>query len=109
VHPLLPTMSRSTSWSSATTSAAFALAGVADRPKPTSLLVGAALAIGDSWADYLVYAAVFLTFIGFAIAVHRRPVPDQEAAGGQRLRAGLVARRAGSAVCRRRARIVFAE
>jgi hypothetical protein len=30
------------------------------------------LAIGDSWEDYVVYAAVFLTFIGFAIAVHRR-------------------------------------
>jgi hypothetical protein len=36
------------------------------------------LAIGDSWEDYVVYAAVFLTFIGFAIAVHRRQYPTKK-------------------------------
>jgi hypothetical protein len=42
------------------------------------LLAGAALAIGDSWADYVVYAAVFLTFIGFGIAVHKRQYPTKK-------------------------------
>ena len=42
------------------------------------LLVLAALLIADSWADYVVFAAFFLTFLGFAIAVNRRQYPTRK-------------------------------
>ncbi len=38
-------------------------------------IVVAAILIADSWADYVVFAAFFLTFVGFAIAVHKRQYP----------------------------------
>jgi hypothetical protein len=36
------------------------------------LIIAGAIAIGQDWADYVVYGAFFLTFIGFAIAVNKR-------------------------------------
>jgi fatty acid desaturase len=36
------------------------------------VLVVAAVLIADSWADWVVFGAVFFTFLGFAVAVNRR-------------------------------------
>ena len=42
------------------------------------VLVIAALLIADSWADYVVFAAVVLTLIGFAVAVNKRQYPTRK-------------------------------
>jgi hypothetical protein len=42
------------------------------------VLVVAAIMIADDWADYVVFAAFFLTFLGFAIAVNRRQYPTKK-------------------------------
>ncbi len=42
------------------------------------VLVLAAVLIADGWADYVVFAAFFLTFLGFAIAVNRRQYPTRK-------------------------------
>jgi 4-hydroxybenzoate polyprenyltransferase len=42
------------------------------------LVIAGAIAIGEDWADYIVYAAFFLTFIGFAIAVNKRQYPTKK-------------------------------
>jgi fucose permease len=42
------------------------------------VLVVAAVLIADSWADWVVFAAVVLTLLGFAIAVNRRQYPTQK-------------------------------
>ena len=34
--------------------------------------------MGEDWADYVVYAAFFLTFIGFAIMVNKRQYPTKK-------------------------------
>jgi len=39
------------------------------------VIVVAAILISDGWADYVVFAGFFLTFIGFAIAAHKRDYP----------------------------------
>lgn len=36
------------------------------------VIVLAAIALSDGWADYVVFAAFFITFLGFAIAVNKR-------------------------------------
>lgn len=41
-------------------------------------IVLAAILIADSWSDYVVFAAFFLTFIGFAIAVNKRQYPTKK-------------------------------
>ncbi len=43
-----------------------------------AILVVAAIMIADSWGDYVVFAAFFLTFLGFAIAVNRRQYPTKK-------------------------------
>ena len=35
----------------------------------------AAVLIADDWADYIVFTVVFVTFLGFAIAVNKRQYP----------------------------------
>jgi 4-hydroxybenzoate polyprenyltransferase len=42
------------------------------------LIIAGAIAIGQDWADYVVYGAFFLTFIGFAIAVNKRQYPTKK-------------------------------
>ncbi len=39
------------------------------------VLVVAAMTLSDGWADYVVFAAFFITFVGFAIAVNKRQYP----------------------------------
>ncbi len=39
------------------------------------VLVVAAMTLSDGWADYVVFAAFFITFLGFAIAVNKRQYP----------------------------------
>ena len=41
-------------------------------------LSAAAIAIADSWADYVVFGAFFLTFLGFAIAINKRQYPTKK-------------------------------
>ena len=41
-------------------------------------IVVAAVLIADSWADWVVFAAVVLTLLGFAIAVNRRQYPTRK-------------------------------
>ena len=41
-------------------------------------VVVAAILIADEWADYVVFGAFFLTFLGFAIAVNRRQYPTKK-------------------------------
>lgn len=41
-------------------------------------IVLAAVLIADQWADYVVFGAFFLTFIGFAIAVNKRQYPTKK-------------------------------
>lgn len=41
-------------------------------------IVLAAVLIADSWADYVVFAAFFITFLGFAIAVNKRQYPTSK-------------------------------
>jgi predicted tellurium resistance membrane protein TerC len=43
-----------------------------------AVLVTAAVKLADNWADYVVFAAFFLTFIGFAIAVNKRQYPTKK-------------------------------
>lgn len=38
----------------------------------------AAILIADEWADYIVFAVFFLTFVGFAIAVNKRQYPTKK-------------------------------
>jgi hypothetical protein len=42
------------------------------------VLVVAAMTLSDGWADYVVFAAFFLTFLGFAIAVNKRQYPTKK-------------------------------
>ena len=42
------------------------------------LIAAGAIAIADDWADYVVFAAFFLTFIGFAVAVNKRQYPTKK-------------------------------
>ncbi|MEA2439912.1 MAG: hypothetical protein QOH76_1336 [Thermoleophilaceae bacterium] len=42
------------------------------------VIVVAAVLIADSWADYVVFGAFFLTFVGFAIAVNKRQYPTKK-------------------------------
>jgi uncharacterized membrane protein len=42
------------------------------------VIVVAAVLIADSWADWVVFAAVVLTLLGFAIAVNRRQYPTRK-------------------------------
>jgi len=42
------------------------------------VIVAAAMIIADGWADYVVFAAFFLTFVGFAIAVNKRQYPTRK-------------------------------
>jgi hypothetical protein len=42
------------------------------------VIVVAAILIADSWADYVVFGAFFLTFVGFAIAVNKRQYPTKK-------------------------------
>ena len=39
------------------------------------VLLAAAMTLSDGWADYVVFAAFFITFLGFAIAVNKRQYP----------------------------------
>ena len=57
------------------------------KPVPVQLLfaglflgaiVLAAILIADDWSDYVVFAAFFLTFLGFAIAVNKRQYPTKK-------------------------------
>ncbi len=41
-------------------------------------IVLAAVLIADQWADYVVFAAFFITFLGFAIAVNKRQYPTKK-------------------------------
>jgi hypothetical protein len=41
-------------------------------------IVLAAVLIADSWGDYVVFAAFFITFLGFAIAVNKRQYPTEK-------------------------------
>jgi hypothetical protein len=43
-----------------------------------AVIVVAAVLIADSWSDYVVFAAFFLTFVGFAIAVNKRQYPTKK-------------------------------
>ena len=42
------------------------------------IFVAAAVSFADSWADYVVFGAFFLTFIGFAIAANKRQYPTKK-------------------------------
>ena len=42
------------------------------------ILVTAAMLLADGWADYVVFAAFFITFLGFAIAVNKRQYPTKK-------------------------------
>jgi hypothetical protein len=42
------------------------------------ILVAAAIKLSDGWADYVVFGAFFVTFIGFAIAVNKRQYPTKK-------------------------------
>lgn len=42
------------------------------------ILVTAAMLLSDGWADYVVFAAFFVTFLGFAIAVNKRQYPTKK-------------------------------
>ena len=42
------------------------------------VIVVAAIVLADSWADYFVFAAFIITFLGFAIAVNRRQYPTKK-------------------------------
>jgi hypothetical protein len=42
------------------------------------VIVLAAVLIADSWADWVVFTAVVLTFLGFAIAVNKRQYPTRK-------------------------------
>ena len=42
------------------------------------VLVVAAMLIADSWADWVVFGAVFFTFLGFAVAVNKRQYPTRK-------------------------------
>jgi hypothetical protein len=42
------------------------------------VIVVAAILIADSWADYVVFGVVVLTFVGFAIAVNKRQYPTKK-------------------------------
>jgi hypothetical protein len=42
------------------------------------LIIAAAIRIGEDWADYAVFGAFFLTFIGFAVAVNKRQYPTKK-------------------------------
>jgi uncharacterized membrane protein YecN with MAPEG domain len=42
------------------------------------ILAAAAIAIADNWADYIVFAVFFITFVGFAIAVNKRQYPTRK-------------------------------
>ena len=41
-------------------------------------IVVAAILIADSWADYVVFGAFVVTFLGFAIAVNKRQYPTKK-------------------------------
>jgi len=43
-----------------------------------AVIVAAAIALADDWSDYVVFAAVVITFIGFAVAVHQRQYPTKK-------------------------------
>jgi hypothetical protein len=40
----------------------------------------AAVLIADSWADWVVFGAFIFTFLGFAVAVHKRQYPTKKRA-----------------------------
>jgi 4-hydroxybenzoate polyprenyltransferase len=42
------------------------------------IIAAAAIILSDGWADYLVFAAFFLTFLGFAIAINHRQYPTKK-------------------------------
>jgi hypothetical protein len=42
------------------------------------VLVVAAMTLSDGWADYVVFGAFFVTFLGFAIAVNKRQYPTKK-------------------------------
>ena len=42
------------------------------------IIVLAATQIADGWADYVVFGAFFLTFLGFAIAINKRQYPTKK-------------------------------
>ena len=42
------------------------------------VLVIAAMSLSDGWADYVVFAAFFMFFIGVAIAVNKRQYPTKK-------------------------------
>ena len=42
------------------------------------LIVAGAIALADDWSDYIVFGAFVFTFLGFAIAVHRRQYPTKK-------------------------------
>jgi hypothetical protein len=42
------------------------------------VIVFAAVQLADGWADYVVFAVFFLTFIGFAVAVNKRQYPTKK-------------------------------
>jgi hypothetical protein len=42
------------------------------------VIVVAAILISDQWADYVVFGAFVVTFLGFAIAVNHRQYPTKK-------------------------------
>jgi hypothetical protein len=42
------------------------------------IIVAGAIAFADQWADYVVFGAFFVTFLGFAIAVNHRQYPTKK-------------------------------
>jgi hypothetical protein len=42
------------------------------------ILVLASIMIADDWSDYVIFGAVFVTFLGFAIAVNKRQYPTKK-------------------------------
>ena len=42
------------------------------------IIVVAAILLADQWADYVVFAAFLLTFLGFAIAINKRQYPTKK-------------------------------
>jgi len=43
-----------------------------------AVIVVAAIALADSWSDYVVFGAFIVTFLGFAIAVNKRQYPTRK-------------------------------
>ena len=42
------------------------------------IIAAAGIAIADNWADYIVFAVFFITFVGFAIAINKRQYPTKK-------------------------------